>query len=127
MDGLAPTFTFSVLSLCFALTARAGTLAANSAGGWMAVSPREEIRPRFNFEPKGGPDGSGSWVIEADHREGLEGYWTKTLPVSGGRYYHFSILRKAVGTDSPRRTAVVQIFWFNAKGEPVRYGEPGSI
>src|ERR1700735_547222 len=55
--------------------------------GWSAESPRDEIRPAFAFDPTGGPDGKGCLSITADKREGLAGYWKKTVPVSGGKHY----------------------------------------
>ena len=59
-------------------------------------SPRDEIQPEFSYNPTGGPDGSGSLVIRTDQREGLHGYWTRSFPVVGGRYYAFRVLRRAV-------------------------------
>src|SRR5262245_18778406 len=43
--------------------------------GWTTAAPRAEIRPHFAYEPQGGRDGGGRWVIEADGREGLDGSW----------------------------------------------------
>src|SRR4051794_6674935 len=43
--------------------------------GWRAAAPRDEIRPRFDYRPKGGKDGKGAFLIIADDREGLDGYW----------------------------------------------------
>src|SRR5262245_53989732 len=62
--------------------------------GWQPASPRDEIRPSFSFDPKGGPKGDGSLIIAADIREGLHGWWQKTFPIVGGRHYHFHTLRK---------------------------------
>src|SRR5262245_9019882 len=72
--------------------------------GWQTASPREELRPRFAFEPKGGADGQGVFVIQTDAREGLDGYWLKSFPVKGGQYYRFSTLRKLKNVESPRRS-----------------------
>jgi len=58
--------------------------------GWMPVSPRDEIRPGFNTEPTSGVDGSYCLVIHTDAREGQDGAWIKTFPVTGGKHYRFS-------------------------------------
>jgi len=52
--------------------------------GWSPASPREEIRPDFEVSPTGGPRGGPCLVIEADSRDGLDGCWTRTFPVTGG-------------------------------------------
>src|SRR4051794_36944958 len=69
--------------------AHAGPPAPAVPVGWASASPRNEIQPNFDFDPKGGPDGLGSLTIKADQREGLAGCWKKTWPVVGGKHYHF--------------------------------------
>ena len=64
---------------------RTVTLSGSSAKpwpeGWKAISPREEIRPRFTFDPGNGHGGAIALIIVADQREGQTGYWTKSFPV----------------------------------------------
>jgi predicted amidohydrolase len=92
--------------------------------GWQPASPRDEIRPGFSFDPKGGPKGDGSLVITADEREGLQGWWQKTFPIAGGRHYHFQALRKIQDVKVPRRSAVVRIVWQDDRGHSVPMSEP---
>ncbi len=92
--------------------------------GWEAVSPRDEIRPEFEFQPAGGPDGRGSWIIRADRREGLQGWWTRTLGVEGGRHYRFRVLRKSDNLPVPRQNVFVRLLWQDAQGRPVPSDEP---
>jgi predicted amidohydrolase len=92
--------------------------------GWQAASPRDEIRPEFAFNSSGGRSGKGSLVIEADRREGLDGYWLKDFPVSGGRYYHFQVFRKATNVETPRRSVYVRLSWLDAKGNKVEEDRP---
>ncbi|MCA9174677.1 MAG: hypothetical protein KDB14_09330, partial [Planctomycetales bacterium] len=40
--------------------------------GWIAETPREEIRPEFAWDAAGG-EGQGVLVIRADDRQGLMG------------------------------------------------------
>ena len=117
----------SLLALGFALLA-SGSLHAGGTpaapGGWTTGAAREEIRPLFRHDPMGDPAGKGSLVIESDAREGLNGWWTKTFPVSGGQHLRFVALRKVTNVESPRRTGVVRILWRDANGKPVTHDEP---
>lgn len=116
------TFTsLFVLALIPAGGLRAEGIAAPE--GWSHRSPRDEIAPRFSYEPQGGPKRTGALVITADAREGLIGHWRRTFPVTGGQHYRFSTLRRVVNTDG-RRTAVVRILWRDAKGRAVNHDEP---
>src|SRR5262245_25437725 len=84
--------------------------------GWTTGAPREEIRPEFEFDPSGGVDGKGCLVIRADSREGLDGWWTKMFPVSGGKAFRFSAFFKAGAVAVPRRSVVVKIDWQDDRG-----------
>ena len=114
-----------VLACWFARQSDAADAVQTSApDGWTMQSPRDEIRPAFSHRPDGGPDGSGSLVIEADEREGLIGWWQKSFPVRGGQTYRFCVLRKADGIAVPRRAAVARILWRDADDRPVLRDEP---
>lgn len=91
--------------------------------GWETTSPRDEIRPAFRYEPRGGPNRAGAFVIESDRREGLQGKWTKAFQVKGGEHYRFSALRKVSNMPEPRRGAVVRILWQDEKGKAVTRDE----
>ncbi|MEQ8789369.1 MAG: carbon-nitrogen hydrolase family protein [Pirellulaceae bacterium] len=92
--------------------------------GWTCHAPRDEIRPTFQYLAQGGPHKAGSFVLEADGREGLFGWWQTSIPVEGGRWYRFDALRKTTGIDHPRRTAVVRILWCDDKGQKVLRDDP---
>ena len=94
--------------------------------GWKTASPRDEIRPTFEFKRDGGPAGHGSLLIRADDREGLDGHWVKTFPVEGGRYYHFRAMRRVTNVAAPRRSVLARILWRDDKGQPVRRDGPGA-
>src|SRR5436309_54205 len=55
--------------------------------GWKAFSPRDELRPSFEFKPASASAMQPNLILRADNREGLEGHWTKTFPIKGGEYY----------------------------------------
>ena len=103
---------------------RSGGAVAGAPEGWTTLAPRDEIRPHFAYLANGGKDGRGAWVIEADRRDGLHGWWQKTFPVQGGQSYRFSILRRTAGVAVPRRSVVVRIHWRDERGRPVKHDEP---
>lgn len=92
--------------------------------GWKAMTPREEIRPKFSWDTKAGPKSNGAYIIQADDREGLMGHLQKTFPAQGGKTYRFSALRKTKGIDLARRAGVVRLIWLDKKGKRVLRDEP---
>ncbi|HSQ54099.1 MAG TPA: carbon-nitrogen hydrolase family protein [Gemmata sp.] len=118
----------AVASLIAALGCSATTApSANESpipADWKTASPREEIAPKFSYDPAGGPKKTGAFIISADAREGLDGYFHKTFPVTGDRYFHFHAVRKATNVATPRRSAVVRILWQDDRGRPVPMSEP---
>jgi predicted amidohydrolase len=97
---------------------------SNVPEGWQTKSPREEISPEFSFDPAGGPQRTGAWIIAADTREGLHGYWTHTFSVKGSQWYRFTAQRKLDGAASARRSTVVRVLWRNDAGKSVKTEEP---
>ncbi len=86
---------------------------------WSAVAPRDEIRPQFQRAEIGGKSGRGVLAIRADEREGLHGWWQKTFPVTGGRYYRFSAWRRAENIAVPRRSVLARVLWSDEAGKQV--------
>jgi len=112
-------FAFSGLIGILLLWAEITAALAGVPEGWQPAAPRDEIRPEFSYDPAGGPDGKGSFVIEADAREGLDGYWARSFPVEGGRHYRFQAFRKVENVAIPRRSAVVRLLWQDDEGRLV--------
>jgi predicted amidohydrolase len=103
----------------------AGLAGAETApDGWTAVSPRDEIRPAFGVQASGDPGGKPVLVISNDARDGLDGCWKKTFPVTGGQHYKFSALVQAEHVGLPRRSVLVKIDWADAKGNKVPIDGP---
>ena len=115
---------FALLALALVLPPCTRAAEAAVPDGWKAAAPRDEIRPRLTYDPSGGLDGQGRLIIEAEAREGLHGFWTRTFSVEGGQHYAFRVLRKAHGLPFERRNAVVRLLWQNAAGKPVLTDEP---
>ncbi len=100
------------------------TDAAPIPDGWTTASPRDEIRPAFSYEPSGGLEAKGAFVVKHDRREGLDGCWTKMFPVHGGKYYRFKVYYQSRGVALPRRSIVARLDWRNADGHKVVLDEP---
>ena len=108
------------------LACQAGAAATVAPDGWQAVAPRDEIRPQFSFNPKGGPPREGCLVIRTGPLEGFDGHWAKTFPVKGGQWYGFRALRRGERGPSPRRSVLVRILWRDDHDRPVVRDEPGA-
>jgi predicted amidohydrolase len=78
--------------------------------GWSAEAPREQLRPQFAFDPKGGFDGAGAFTITGT-REGSHGWVQQTYAVTGGKYYRFYALRKTAGIAVPRKSVYARVLW----------------
>ena len=89
---------------------------SNSEIGWTHSGPREEVLPVFEFHSHGGPQHAGSLITLSDKRDGLHGWWERTVPVEGGRYYKFSAVRRVVNVELPRRSAVARVYWQDPAG-----------
>lgn len=85
--------------------------------GWSTESPREEIRPAFSSGK------NGDLIITHDKREGLDGWFQKSFPVSGGEFYRFEVKRKISGVERPRQSCLVRIAWQDEKGKMVYLDE----
>lgn len=113
---------FTLLA-CAATTARAEP---PSAGDWQGQAPREEIRPRFMRTDHPDVPGGQTLVIDADQREGLQGWWSKTQPIEGGQYFRFSVLRRTTDVANPRRSCMVRLLWQDGEGRLVPQDAPLS-
>jgi predicted amidohydrolase len=122
------SLAFLSLSCFAALSAIAGTdnpsaPTAELPAGWTTGSPREEIRPRFSYDPHGGPKGKGCLQITADEREGQSGWFQRSFTVKGGRHYRFHAVRSVQHIALPRRSVVARVLWTDSEGKQVPMSE----
>ena len=94
--------------------------------GWVAASPRDEIRPAFSFDPKSGPRQTGSLIISHDGRPGLDGWFEKSFAVTGGGFYRFHAVRRTHHVSVPRRSALVRLRWLDEAGSMVPADAPAT-
>lgn len=106
--------TVSVTARVEQPSAKSSTIAAAERQGWHAGSPRPEIRPQFQVKTM--PDGSLHLTITHDEREGLDGYWERSFPVSGQKWYRFRAAYRAEGVSLERRNVLMTVHWRNAQG-----------
>ena len=98
--------------------------ASHAPQGWEAAAPRDEIRPRFSFEPSGGHREAPRLIIEADGREGLDGYWSRSFPVHGREFFEFRAYRRVDSVATPRRSCLITLTWLDAAGRMVTDDRP---
>jgi predicted amidohydrolase len=98
--------------------------AGAAPSGWTTAAPRDELRPAFAYDAQAGLDGTGCFIIRADQREGLDGWWKKSFLIQGGKSYRFAALYRASGVAVPRRSIVAKINWMDDKGRQVTLDEP---
>lgn len=110
MRAVWGTVLFAALALC------GPAEELTPVDGWQAGAPREEIRPQFSYEPRGGRQGAPALVITSDERQGLNGYWRKTFAVTPGAAYRFSAWCRTQNVPAERRSAVVEIVWQDSQG-----------
>src|SRR5687767_15066443 len=101
----------------FALWCGVSARAQGPQRGRKSEAPRDEIKPEFSFNPKGGPDGRGGWIVRSDSREGLHGFWTRAIAITGGKHYRFTAYRRTQNVQTPRRSALVRLLWQDAEGK----------
>ncbi len=109
---------------CLILPGAALATAASAPEGWVAGAPRREIEPRLTYKDKGGREGKGVFIADAGGKEGVNGYWSRTYPVQGGRYYRFRVYRRAIRLEWPQQSTPVTVDWQDGKGRQVLDDRP---
>lgn len=95
-------YTARMRSSLFLILLAMPLVAAVAPEGWTTEAVREEIRPKFEWSAKGGRSGAGAFVIETDSRDGLDGFWRRSIPVEGGKFYRFEAWRRVTGSQWPQ-------------------------
>lgn len=85
---------------------------------WESVSLIPELRPRF-FQKDGKKPGELILGIKTGNHRNLHGYWKTVVPVEGGKYYAFSIIKKVQNIKDIRKATPINIIWKNKEGKAV--------
>src|SRR5262249_54342153 len=100
--------------------------AVKAPPGWQTRAPRGEVMPQLSSAAQSGSKGEGSFVVNTGKGEGQNGWWQKSYPISGGKFYQFHGVRKTEGVAVPRYSAVARVLWQDDKGKPVLVDPPGE-
>ena len=95
--------------------------------GWEPTSHREETRPQFSFNARGGPLHRGAFVITSSDSVGENGWFQKSFNVAGGKFVHFAAVRKTTHVSAPFRSAVARIVWLDANVKAVLAKVPARL
>ncbi len=95
--------------------------------GWTQEAAREETRPAFTFDAKGGANANGALIVTTDNRDGLDGRWVTKVPVEGGKTYAFRALYRAENVEVPRRSVQARIIWKDDAGIQALRDVPGAV
>src|SRR4051794_28103240 len=124
MAGVAASAAVAAMGRVAAAGESAAASGSSAPHGWAPPPPPPELAPDFAIDKAAGPGGGPCLLIKSDAREGLDGAWTRSFPVEGGKCYRFSALYRAEGVAVPRRSVIVKLDWRSADGKAVKLDEP---
>ena len=89
--------------------------------GWRFVPVREEISPKY-WVVGAGSSGYGLGLAGKGDRA-VDGKWVRRVGVAGGGHVVFNARYQAKNVDTPLRSVVASVLWFDARGGPVERAE----
>jgi hypothetical protein len=104
--------------LGFVLPVRADDAAAPE--GWRFFAAREEIAPKHGVATDGG--GYALSLAGVGDRS-VDGRWVRRVPVVGGHFVVFAARYRAKDVETPARSVVASVLWYDAKGKQVEQAE----
>ena len=107
-----------ILSVLIAMPSRADDAAAPD--GWRFVAAREEIAPKRAVVRD--DQGYGLSLTGTGDRS-VDGRWVRRVPVTGGRHVVFAARYRAKDVETPTRSVVASVLWYDAKGKQVEQAE----
>jgi predicted amidohydrolase len=93
----------------------------SAVDGWKFYAIRDEIAPKSGVVF----DKSGAYrlSLSGDGNASEDGRWFKRVPVSEGKYVVFTAHYKAANVETPARSILASIVWYDAKGRQVEQAE----
>ena len=101
---------------------------ATAPDGWRLVAARDEIAPRaWVVRPRAGDEaGCYGLALAGNGEPSVDGRWVWRVPVAAGTHVTFAASYEARDVETPTRSVVASVLWYNAKGEQVERAEfPG--
>jgi len=88
--------------------------------GWRFFAAREEIAPKHGVVT----DGNGyALSLAGTGDRSLDGRWIRRVPVVGGHYAVFAARYREKNVETPTRSVVASVLWFDVKGKQVEQAE----
>jgi predicted amidohydrolase len=102
--------------------ATAGAREGGAPDGWRLYAVRPEIAPKASVVRE---QGSGSYglVLAGNGLRSVDGRWVRRVAVEGGTYVVFSARARARSVETPVRSVVASVVWFDANGKQVEQAE----
>ena len=88
--------------------------------GWETFAQRKEIAPGFAGNQR-------TLALYGNGTEATDGRWQKRVPVVGGSHYEFGAKYSTQDVETPSRSVLARVIWFDAKGKQVDRAEYPSL
>jgi len=96
--------------------------------GWKVYSQRPDLAPKAWVEKTLRLGGRGALALSGGGHPWVNGCWTRTVEVKGGRTYHFSARYLSRNVELQRRSVLARIVWIGFKGpRKLRYEYPPTV
>ena len=92
-------------------------------GGWTFESACDEIAADHWFDSGASTDAPGLLGLAGRGDANVDGRWVKRVPVEAGKYYQFNSQYHATGVQTPLRSVLAEVVWFDRKNDPVERAE----
>jgi predicted amidohydrolase len=89
--------------------------------GWRLVSAREEIAPRAWVVQGHGAD--YGLALAGNGEPSVDGRWVRRVPVTAGGHVAFAARYRATAVETPARSVVASVVWFDGDGRQVEQAE----
>ncbi|HEV8604478.1 MAG TPA: carbon-nitrogen hydrolase family protein [Tepidisphaeraceae bacterium] len=88
---------------------------------WHPYAIRDEIRP--DFDSKVDASGNDTLIITGGGNASADGRWLKRVAVTEGKYVLFTAHYRAKRVETPTRSIIASILWFDDNGNQVEQAE----
>ena len=115
--------TLSFLPAFGALGADGSPPEGANPAGWRLVAARDEIAPRAWTVRGQAGEASDGLALAGNGGRSVDGRWVRRTPVKGGTHVAFRARYSAKDVETPTRSVVASVLWFDDRGEQVERAE----